>query len=166
MLILGIDPGLATTGYGLVSEKAGRLVAVEFGVIRTSSRKPLPERLGTITNAIADLTAQLRPDCASVEEIFSAVNIKTALLLGHVRGAILTELCRQGLPVHEYSALQIKQAAVGYGRATKEQVAEMMRELLGLAEPPRPADAADALAAAICHLHSEKFAGMAREAER
>lgn len=158
MLVLGIDPGLAATGYGLVREERGKLVAVEFGVARSSPSKPLPERLRTITGALADVIRQHRPDCASVEQVFSAVNVKTALLLGHVRGAILAELCRCELSVHEYSALQIKQAAVGYGHAEKAQVAEMVRMLLGLAEPPKPADAADALAAAICHIHSSRVA--------
>jgi crossover junction endodeoxyribonuclease RuvC len=154
MLVLGIDPGLAATGYGLISEDEGRLRAVEFGVIRTASAKPLAERLRTIATALEEVTREHSPDCASVERIFSAVNIKTALLLGHVRGAILSELCRQKLAIHEYSALQIKQAVVGYGHAQKEQVGEMVKLLLGLGERPRPADAADALAAAICHLQT------------
>jgi len=153
MLVLGIDPGLAATGYGLVREESGKLEAVEFGVVRTSAAKPLAERLRTIASSLEEVAKQYRPGCASVERIFSAVNIKTALLLGHVRGAILMELCRNGLQVHEYSALQIKQALVGYGHADKQQVAEMVRLMLGLAKPPKPADASDALAAAICHLH-------------
>ena len=154
MLVLGIDPGLAATGYGLVREESGKLEAVEFGVVRTTTSNPLAERLHTIASSLEGVIKQYRPDNASVERIFSAVNIKTALLLGHVRGAILMELCRSGLSVHEYSALQIKQALVGYGHAATEQVAEMVKLMLGLAERPKPADAADALAAAICHLHS------------
>jgi crossover junction endodeoxyribonuclease RuvC len=154
MLVLGIDPGLAATGYGLVGEKAGRLEAVEFGVIRTAPAKPLAVRLRTIAAGLEEIARQHKPDCASVERVFSAINIKTALLLGHVRGAILSELSRMELPVHEYSALQIKQAVVGYGHAQKSQVGEMVKLLIGLAERPKPADAADALAAAICHLQT------------
>jgi crossover junction endodeoxyribonuclease RuvC len=154
MLVLGIDPGLAATGYGLVNENGGKLEAVEFGVIRTSAETPLPQRLHTIVKSLEEILKLFKPECASVERVFAAANIKTALLLGHVRGAILAELCRQGLQVLEYSALQIKQAVVGYGKADKKQVAEMVRILLNLAERPRPTDAADALAAAICHLHS------------
>lgn len=158
MLVLGIDPGLSATGYGIVAEDAGRLTAVEFGVIKSSSKSPLHERLLLVANALGEVIEEHNPDCASVERVFVAVNVKTALLLGHVRGAILTELGRRELPVHEYSALEIKRSVVGYGRAQKQQVAEMTRALLGLKEPPKPADAADALAAAVCHLHSRSRA--------
>lgn len=167
MVVLGIDPGLQATGYGLVAEdggEGGELRAVEFGAIRTSASSALPERLLKIARGISEIIGERRPDCASVEQVFYATNAKAALLLGHVRGAILAELCRHGLPVHEYSALEIKQALVGYGRAQKHQVAEMARVLLGLAETPAPADAADALAAAICHLHSRGPAAAREEA--
>lgn len=153
MLVLGIDPGLAVTGYGLVAELEGKLVAVEFGAIRTKPSKPLQDRMYEIVELLSEVIEEHRPDCASVEKIFVAVNIKTALLLGHVRGAILTCLRQHKLTAHEYSPLEIKQAVVGYGRAEKRQVAEMVRMLLSLSKPPTPADAADALAAAICHLH-------------
>ena len=154
MLVLGIDPGLRATGYGLIETSGGRLKAVEFGVIKTSSDKPLAERLFKVSDEVSSVIRQYQPDCASVEKVFTAVNARSALLLGHVRGAILAELYRAGLDVCEYSPLEIKQALVGYGRAQKQQVAEMVRMLLCLAETPKPADASDALAAAICHLHN------------
>lgn len=154
MLVLGIDPGLRATGYGLVEEAGSGLRGIEFGVIATSTKLPLAERLFTIADMISEIVEQHKPDCASVEQVFTAVNAKSALLLGHVRGAILAELFRKEIQVYEYSALEIKQALVGYGRAQKQQVAEMARVLLGLDKTPTPTDAADALAAAICHLHS------------
>jgi crossover junction endodeoxyribonuclease RuvC len=158
ILVLGIDPGLRTTGYGLVRERGGVLKAVEFGALRSTAKRPLTERLYEITSMLAEILQQYQPHCASVELVFAAANMKTALLLGHVRGAILNELRRSSTPVHEYSALEIKRATVGYGRAEKGQVAEMCRVLLGLREMPTPPDAADALAAAICHLHARRQA--------
>jgi crossover junction endodeoxyribonuclease RuvC len=154
--VLGIDPGLRVTGYGLVSEIDDKLSAVEFGAIKSDPSQPLTERLFGIVEVIAAVVEEFKPHCASVEQVFAAANIKTALLLGHVRGAIVTELRRHDLSIFEYSALEIKQATVGYGRAQKHQVAEMCRLLLGLDETPSPPDAADALAAAICHLHSRR----------
>jgi crossover junction endodeoxyribonuclease RuvC len=154
--VLGIDPGLRVTGYGIVRDDSGTLKALEFGAIKTSSRLPLSERLFEIVETLEEIAVQHKPACASVERIFTAVNMKTALLLGHARGAILTALHRNNIPVFEYSALEIKRATVGYGRAQKNQVAEMCRVLLGLQEVPKPYDAADALAAAICHLHSRR----------
>ena len=157
-LVLGIDPGLRMTGYGLVrSRPGGSLKAVEYGVIKSTSKFSLSERLFEITSVLADVVNQFQPHCASVEKIFSAVNIKTALLLGHVRGAILAELRRNSVPVYEYSPLEIKQSTVGYGRAEKQQVGEMCRMLLNLPEVPKPADASDALAAAICHIHNSTY---------
>lgn len=156
-LVLGIDPGLRMTGYGLVNTRRGSLKAVEYGVIKSTAKFSLPERLYEITSVLADVVTQFQPTCASVEKIFSAVNIKTALLLGHVRGAILAELRRNGVEVFEYSPLEIKQSTVGYGRAEKQQVAEMCRMLLNLPEIPKPADASDALAAAICHIHNSTY---------
>ena len=157
-LILGIDPGLRVTGYGLVRERAGRLQTVEFGTIRSTAKLSLTERIFEIVDVLSDVLEQFQPHCASVERVFSAVNVKSALLLGHVRGAILAELRRHEIPVFEYSALEIKQSVVGYGRAEKQQVAEMCRMLLGLAEIPKPADASDALGAAICHINSRTTA--------
>ena len=143
------------TGYGLVKTRPGSsMKAVEYGVIKSTPKFSLPERLYEITSVLADVVNQFQPDCASVENLFSAVNIKTALLLGHVRGAILAELRRNNIQVYEYSPLEIKQSTVGYGRAEKQQVGEMCRMLLNLSEVPKPSDASDALAAAICHIHN------------
>ena len=154
MLVLGIDPGLQATGYGLVAESEGELRSAGFGVVRTSPKKQLAERLHLITQRISEIVDESRPDCASVEKVFTAANVKTALLLGHVRGAILCELFRRRIEVYEYSALEIKQALAGYGRADKRQIAEMVRFLLRMEALPSATDATDALAAAICHLHS------------
>jgi len=154
VVVIGIDPGLATTGYGLVSEDKGRLRAVEFGNIKTPASAPMPERLHKIADELGEVIGRRKPDCASIEQIFAAVNVKSALALGHVRGAILYELSRCRIAVHEYSATQIKKALVGYGQAAKFQVSEMVRLLLGLGSMQLPDDAGDALAAAICHLHS------------
>lgn len=126
-------------------------------MIKTNSRRKLHERLATITSTLAEIIDQHKPAIASIEQIFSAVNVKTALLLGHVRGAILAEMSRLNLSIYEYSALEIKQAVVGYGRAGKEQVAAMVTMLLNLKEPPSPLDASDALAAAICHGNRNTF---------
>lgn len=154
------------TGYGLVAETDSKLQAVEFGVIKSSPELSLTDRLFEIVEVLAEVLQQYKPQCASVEKIFAAVNVKTALLLGHVRGAIISELRRYSVPVFEYSPLEIKQATVGYGRAEKHQVAEMCRMLLCLSETPAPPDAADALAAAICHINSRRLARIGQEPEQ
>ena len=164
--VLGIDPGLRVTGYGLVCESGSSLKAIEFGAIKSTSDKSLPERIYEIVELLAEVIEQHKPACASVEKVFSAVNVKSALLLGHVRGAILAELCRHNIPVFEYSPLEIKQTTVGYGRAEKHQVAEMCRKLLGLTDVPKPQDASDALAAAICHIHYRKTVNLVEENSR
>lgn len=151
------------TGYGLVAEVGEKLQAVEFGVIKSSPKLPLTDRLYEIVEVLGEVVQQYKPTCASVEKVFAAVNIKTALLLGHVRGAIISELRRRAVTVYEYSPLEIKQATVGYGRAEKHQVAEMCRMLLGLDKAPAPPDAADALAAAICHINSRRTAEIGQE---
>jgi crossover junction endodeoxyribonuclease RuvC len=148
---------LRITGYGLVAERTNRLIAVEYGAIKTNSGADFTERLVEIVTELGQIIVEHKPDCASVEQIFSAVNIKTALILGHVRGAIITEIKRHGIPLFEYSPLAIKQAVVGYGRAEKSQVGEMCKVLLQLDKAPEPMDASDALAAAICHINSRRF---------
>jgi crossover junction endodeoxyribonuclease RuvC len=153
-LILGIDPGLRVTGYGLVRKTASGISAVEFGVVKSTASNSLSQRLFEIVSLLGEIIEQYQPDVASVEQIFHSVNAKTALLLGHARGAILTELSRHGIKVYEYTPTAIKQAVVGYGRAEKSQVAEMCKLLLNLKEDIKPHDASDALAAAICHLNS------------
>jgi len=154
--VLGIDPGLAVTGYGVVDGAGGRFRALEYGVIRTSGE--LPERLAEIHRDLAGLVARLSPDCLSVERVFQGPNVQSLVKLAHARSAALLAGALRGLPVHEYTPMQIKRAVVGRGAADKSQVAFMVARLLGLPAPPRPADAGDALAAAICHLNGRPLA--------
>jgi crossover junction endodeoxyribonuclease RuvC len=163
MRVLGIDPGTAITGYGLVEEVRGDLKLVAFGVIRTPADQPLPRRLQLIYHAVSDLAEEWEPEAAAVEELFFSRNVRTAMSVGQARGVALLALADAGLDVAEYTPLVIKQAVTGYGNADKMQVQEMVRLLLELAEVPRPDDAADALAVAICHLHSARLAALSEE---
>ena len=151
MRILGIDPGLRITGFGLVEKQGSRLGYIASGVIK-SGEGELPQRLGVIFASLRELLAEHQPDCAAIEKVFVNVNPQSTLLLGQARGAAISALVAHQLPVAEYTALQIKQAVVGQGKAAKEQVQEMVRRLLSLPAAPG-ADAADALACAICHAH-------------
>lgn len=153
-MVLGVDPGIAITGYGIVHQKQDVLEAATYGVITTPAGVPLPRRLQYLYRELATLIERYHPAEASVEELFFARNARTALSVGHARGVILLALAEAGLPTYEYTPLQVKQAITGYGRASKEQMQEMVRLLLQLPTIPQPDDAADALAAAICHLHS------------
>lgn len=158
MLVLGIDPGTAITGYALVRQRDGREAElVECGVIRTPAGMPVAERLRKLYHELSAVIARTAPDVAAVEELFFSRNVTTALSVGQARGVALLAAAEAGLPVYEYKPLEVKQAVVGYGGATKRQVQEMVRVLLGLAEVPRPDDAADAAAVAICHIHSARF---------
>jgi crossover junction endodeoxyribonuclease RuvC len=163
MRVLGIDPGTAITGYGLVEEVRGDLKLVAFGVIRTPADQSLPRRLQLIYHAVSDLAEEWEPEAAAVEELFFSRNVRTAMSVGQARGVVLLALADAGLDVAEYTPLAIKQAVTGYGNADKMQVQEMVRLLLELAEVPRPDDAADALAVAICHLHSARLAALSEE---
>ncbi|MBM3222956.1 MAG: crossover junction endodeoxyribonuclease RuvC [Candidatus Tectomicrobia bacterium] len=157
MRILGIDPGSVTTGFGVVEDAPGGLHALTWGAVRTTASHPLPERLKRIYDALSETLRTWAPEAVAVERVFFADNPKTALVLGHARGVALLTVANAALPLVEYSALEIKQAVVGYGRADKTQVQQMVRALLRLDTLPQPADAADALAAAICHAHTHKF---------
>jgi crossover junction endodeoxyribonuclease RuvC len=157
MRVLGIDPGSLVTGYGVVEEEADRLQALAWGTVRTSAKQPLPERLKQIYAGLAEPLHIWQPDAVSVERVFFADNPKTALTLGHARGVALLTVAHANLPLVEYSALEIKMAVVGYGRAAKSQVQQMVKHLLHLEALPQPVDAADALAAAICHVHTQGF---------
>jgi len=158
MLVLGIDPGTATTGYGLVREdKDGGLTVVEYGAVLTAPDLSMPERLLELHQKISEKIVLHRPDCAAVEKLFFQKNVRTAIAVGQARGVILLALAENHLPVGEYTPLEIKQAIVGYGGADKNQIQQMVRALLGLNEIPKPDDAADALAIAICHLHTDRF---------
>lgn len=154
--ILGIDPGLRVTGYGLVDVLSGKHHYVASGVIRSSSDAAIPDRLHTIFTAIVELSGLYKPHVAVVEKIFFNVNPQSTLLLGQARGAALTALTHSQIAVVEYTALQIKQAIVGNGKAKKEQVQEMVKRLLNLPEKPS-SDAADALAGAITHAQSNEL---------
>jgi crossover junction endodeoxyribonuclease RuvC len=155
MRVLGIDCGGAYTGYGVVEmETGGRLVCLTCGAIKLSPREPLSRRLSQIYVGLGALIVEHRPDEVAIEGIFYALNVKSALQLGQVRGVAMLAAASAGLEVAEYSPLSIKSSVVGYGRAEKQQVQHMVTRLLRLAEPPEPMDASDALAIAICHLHT------------
>ena len=154
MLILGIDPGLAIVGYSLVEKKGNRFSVCDYGVIRTPAEATNCHRLMTIFEELSNLIATYQPDEMAVEELFFNKNVKTAIEVGQARGVILLTGTQAGLRVAEYTPLQVKQAVVGYGRASKEQVQQMVKALLNLSSLPKPDDAADALAVAICHGNS------------
>ena len=157
MRVLGIDPGSLITGFGVVEEEANGLQALAWGALRTSAKQTLSERLKRIYAGLTESLCAWKPDAVSIEQVFFADNPKTALTLGHARGVALLTVAHADLPLVEYSALEIKMAVVGYGRAAKSQVQQMVKHLLHLDAIPQPADAADALAAAICHLHTHSF---------
>lgn len=157
-VVLGIDPGTAATGYGVVSRgERGEVRLVECGVIRTSSDEPLPVRIREIFQELDDLLDRFRPVAVSVEDVFHGKNARTALTLGHARGAILLAAALRDLPIAEYTAVEIKKAVTGSGRARKDQVAFMVQKQLRLKEAPAPSDAADGVAAALCHCMNGEF---------
>ena len=155
MKVFGIDPGSERTGYGCVESDGSRHRLVVCGAIITSPRLGFPAQLLRIHQQLAALLAEHRPESVAVEGVFYAANVRSALKLGHARGVALLAAIEAGYECAEYSPAEIKRAVVGYGRAEKHQVQEMVKLLLGLAEVPRPDDAADALAVAICHIHSQ-----------
>jgi crossover junction endodeoxyribonuclease RuvC len=158
MLTLGIDPGTATIGYGLVREEAdGALQAIQYGTIKTKSSLPMTERLNIIYDDLQSIVRKYNPDRTAVEELFFAKNVTTAITVAQGRGVILLALTRTGLPVYEYKPNAVKQSITGYGGAKKPQMQEMVRMLLGLEDIPKPDDAADALAIAITDLHSMRY---------
>lgn len=165
MLVLGIDPGTAITGYGLVREDDAGLALVDCGAITTPAGQPLPERLQTIYQGLRAVIGEHKPEEAAVEELFFSRNARTALSVGHARGVTLLALADGGLPVYEYKPLEVKLAVAGYGGADKHQVQEMVRMLLDLDRVPQPDDAADAVAVAVCHIHSARMAALMAQAE-
>jgi len=157
-LALGIDPGTATTGYGLVRlTQEGNLAAVAFGIIMTPAHTPAHQRLLSLYRAMKDLISLHRPDACAIEKLFFQRNVSTALAVGQARGVLMLAIAEAGLEVAEYTPNEVKQAVVGYGSAQKRQVQEMVRTLLLLPEVPKPDDAADALAIAITHLHTTRY---------
>ncbi|MCD6401338.1 MAG: crossover junction endodeoxyribonuclease RuvC [Anaerolineales bacterium] len=158
MLVLGIDPGLAITGYGFLQEDdQGNIRTVKFGVIRTSSKIPIPQRLRIIYSDLQALIRLHKPDCGSVEKLFFQKNVRTAINVGQARGVAILALSQAEIPVFEYNPLEIKQAVTGYGGADKMQMQLMIKALLNLDSIPKPDDAADALAVGLCHLNSAKM---------
>lgn len=160
MKILGIDPGSRITGYGVIRKEGNRLIHLDNGAIFTDSAADFPGRLLQIYAGLSDVISRYAPDVVSVEDVFFANNVQSALKLGQARGAAIVAGVNSGLPVHEYTALQVKQAVVGHGRAAKEQVQQMVKILLGLPEIAQ-ADASDALAVAICHANSAGLKNLA-----
>ena len=158
MLIFGIDPGSERTGYGCIATDGRRHRLLACGTIAAPARSAFPERLHVIHSQLAALLAEHRPDCVAIENIFHARNVRSALKLGHARGVALLAASAAGIAIVEYSPAEIKRAVVGFGRAEKPQVAQMVKLLLGLDAPPSPHDAADAVAVAICHIHSSQGA--------
>jgi crossover junction endodeoxyribonuclease RuvC len=158
MLVIGIDPGTATTGYGLVRDNEdGSLQAVDYGVISTAPDLSMPQRLLELHRRLSEILLLHRPQSGAVEKLFFQRNVTTAISVGQARGVALLSLAESNLPVAEYTPLEVKQAVAGYGGADKNQVQLMVQALLGLETIPHPDDAADALAVAICHLHTAKI---------
>ena len=154
MLILGIDPGTAIMGYGLIEKQGQKLLPVSYSCWRTKSDLPMPQRLLYLFESLDAFVKEHSPDVMAVEELFFNRNTTTALTVGQARGVVLLAGARHNIPVYEYTPLQVKQAVVGYGKADKQQIQYMVKALLTLAEKPKPDDTADALAVAICHAHS------------
>jgi crossover junction endodeoxyribonuclease RuvC len=157
VIILGIDPGMAIMGYGVIESNGNKVRALDYGVVTTPSDMETPQRLLRIFDSVEGLIQKYSPDAMVYEELFFNKNVKTALTIGHARGAAVLAGARQAIDLYEYTPLQVKQAVVGYGRADKQQVQGMVKLLLNLKEIPKPDDAADALAVAICHMHSAQF---------
>jgi len=153
LLIMGVDPGTAITGFGLVRYNGSRFVLVDCGCIRTSSKTPLSERLHFLYRELVDIIRRHKPEEFAVEELFFNKNAKTALAVGHGRGVAMLAAASSGMPVFEYTPLQVKQSVAGFGRAEKTQVQFMVKTILALPAAPEPDDVADALAVAICHGH-------------
>ena len=160
MKIFGIDPGSERTGYGCVETDGSRHRIITSGAIRTGASASFPEKLLKIHAGLAALLGECQPDCVAIENLFHANNARSALKLGHARGVAMLAAVQSGLPVFEYTPAEVKRAVVGYGRAEKHQVQQMVKLILGLASLPTPFDASDALAIAICHCHSVGPAGV------
>ncbi|HHW70571.1 MAG TPA: crossover junction endodeoxyribonuclease RuvC [Clostridiales bacterium] len=154
MLVLGIDPGLAILGYGIVEKEHNTLCPIDYGTVNTPAHMDAPQRLVRIFDGVCEIIDYFCPDAVAIEELFFNKNVKTAISIGQARGVAIVAAAKYGLPIYEYTPLQVKQAVVGYGRAEKVQVQNMVKMLLGLKKTPKPDDAADALAIAICHINN------------
>jgi crossover junction endodeoxyribonuclease RuvC len=166
MVVIGIDPGTATTGYGLIRENPdGSLALVEYGAIQTPAEMSMPKRLLVLHKQLRQILLLHRPESGAVEKLFFHRNVTTAISVGQGRGVVLLALAEAGVEVAEYTPLQVKQAVAGYGGADKNQIQQMVRALLDLDQVPSPDDAADALAVAICHVHSSKITALIDSSE-
>ena len=165
MRVFGIDPGSDRTGYGCIVSDGTRHRLVACGVVRAQARANFQEKLLAIHRGLADLLSQCKPECVAIEGLFYARNARSALKLGHARGVAILAACEAGLPISEYAPTEVKRAVVGYGRADKNQVQQMIKLLLGLDSVPSPDDAADALAVAICHTHAVSRPSLADSSE-
>lgn len=157
--ILGIDPGYATLGWGIIEEKANSFYPIAYGAIFTKAKEPMEKRLLIIYDSLCGIIEEYKPEGMSVEELFFNTNSKTAIYVSQARGVVILIAAKKNLPLYEYTPLQIKQALVGYGRADKNQVQQMVKRILALDIIPKPDDTADALAAAICHCNSWRGQG-------
>ena len=176
MLVMGLDPGLAITGYGLVAESTtdlpsqpgsgSGLALVEYGTVTTLAKQALPDRLLAIDRELGALIAKHQPDVVAVEELFFGRNVTTAFIVGQARGVAILAAARVGIPIREYKPVVVKQAITGYGKAPKTQIQEMVRMLLNLDHVPRPDDAADAVAVAICHVYQARLEDLMQQSER
>ena len=155
MRILGIDPGYATTGFGLILSDGPKLQLLRYGTVTTPKDRPFPQRLQILYDDVLRLVEVTKPDASAVEELFWGHNITTGIGVSHGRGVILLALAKSGVPIFEYTPMQVKQAVVGYGKAEKRQVMDMTRRLLHMEQVARPDDAADAIAIALCHARAE-----------
>ncbi len=166
MLVLGIDPGIAITGYGLIqTDKRDDYQCVDYGVVTTKAGLPDAERLKILFNELQEIIARHQPESSAVEKLFFQRNVKTAISVGQARGVAMLTLAQADLPVHEYTPNEIKQTVCGYGGAGKTQMQRMVQTLLHLDDLPKPDDAADALAVAICHIHHQSFNNRIQQAQ-
>ncbi|ABR48491.1 crossover junction endodeoxyribonuclease RuvC [Alkaliphilus metalliredigens QYMF] len=157
MIILGIDPGIAILGYGIVKYEGNKFKVIDYGAIKTSSKMATPQRLKEIYLRLDELISEYQPDAVAIEELFFNTNTTTAMVVSHARGVAVLAAAIHEKEIYEYTPLQVKQAVVGYGRAEKKQVQQMIKILLNLEQAPKPDDVADALAVAVCHAHSGHF---------
>ncbi|OBR65803.1 crossover junction endodeoxyribonuclease RuvC [Paenibacillus oryzae] len=166
MRVLGIDPGIAIAGFGFIDKEGHKLTPVQYGAIQTEAKTPPEQRLQQIYESACALMDRYKPDSVAVEKLFFNRNVTTAFAVGQARGVIILAAAQRGLPVAEYTPLQVKQAVVGYGKAEKRQVQEMVKMFLKLSAIPKPDDVADALAVAICHAHSVGLSNKINEVTR
>ena len=157
MIVFGIDPGIAIVGYGVIEYIGNKFNVIDYGAVQTSNECSFPIRLKTVYDEISALLEKYKPDALAIEELFFNKNSKTAIIIGQARGALVLAAVNKGIEIYEYTPLQVKQGVVGYGRADKRQIQEMVKILLNLEKIPKPDDVADALAVAICHAHSGNF---------